>query len=178
MHRYINRLFLALLFAASLPVMLLGQVNVNGGQTPQQYLDAFSGQGVVSFGPSYIGDPVSIGSFDVQTGGPDFGINSGIILSTGDATDLQTITSNTADGTGFTSNGGSDPDLAGLITVPVDDAAVFRFSFVPDRDSVAFRYVFASEEYNEFAPPNSSSFNDVFAFFISDQVSLVSRTLR
>ena len=34
-------------------------------------------------------------------------------------------------------------------------------------DSIEITYVFGSDEYLEFAPPNSSTFNDVFGFFIS-----------
>ncbi|MEL6133650.1 MAG: choice-of-anchor L domain-containing protein, partial [Bacteroidota bacterium] len=43
------------------------------------------------------------------------------------------------------------------------DACVIKFDITPYCDSIGIRYVFASEEYNEFV----NSFNDIFAFFIS-----------
>ena len=47
------------------------------------------------------------------------------------------------------------------------NAAILEFDFVPYADTVAFNYVFGSEEYPEYAPPESSTYNDVFGFFIS-----------
>ena len=44
------------------------------------------------------------------------------------------------------------------------DAAILEFDFVPSADTVKFNYVFASEEYLDFV---NSTYNDVFAFFIS-----------
>jgi uncharacterized repeat protein (TIGR01451 family) len=53
------------------------------------------------------------------------------------------------------------------------DAAVLEFDFVPASSTVSFRYVFASDEYNEFV----GLINDVFAFFIDGQnVALVPGT--
>jgi plastocyanin len=44
------------------------------------------------------------------------------------------------------------------------DAAVLEFDFVPQTDTALFRFVFASDEYNEWA---NTPFNDVFAFYIN-----------
>ena len=43
----------------------------------------------------------------------------------------------------------------------------FQFDFEVQSDMIQFSYVFASEEYPEYAPPNSSAYSDVFAFYIS-----------
>src|SRR5262249_36262721 len=44
------------------------------------------------------------------------------------------------------------------------DATVLEFDFVPSFSTLTFRYVFSSEEYNEYA---NSDYNDTFAFFVN-----------
>jgi hypothetical protein len=47
------------------------------------------------------------------------------------------------------------------------DATRLEFDFTsPVNQTVSVRFVFASEEYPEFAPPNNSFFNDIFGFFV------------
>jgi len=58
----------------------------------------------------------------------------------------------------------NDPDLNAIALATMNNEAIIEFDFVPDGDSVVFRYVFASEEYPEWSP---SSFNDAFGFFLS-----------
>jgi hypothetical protein len=61
-------------------------------------------------------------------------------------------------------NLGGDADLQALVVDPTYDASVLEFDFITVSDSAVFNFVFGSEEYNEFV---NSTFNDVFAFFIS-----------
>lgn len=60
--------------------------------------------------------------------------------------------------------GQSDPDLEQISGFNINDAAVLEFDFVPNGDSLEFRYVFSSTEYEGFT---CSSFNDAFGFFLS-----------
>ncbi len=60
-----------------------------------------------------------------------------------------------------------DSDLAGLIGLTagdLNDATILEFDFVPTFPTIAFRYVFGSEEYPEYA---NIQYNDVFGFFVN-----------
>ena len=96
------------------------------------------------------------------TDGSVIGIESGILLTSGDAA-LVTST-NTSDGaTGVTGLGG-DPDLAALVPETTTyDALVLEFDFESAGGDVFFNYSFGSEEYNEYV---NSPYNDVFGFFL------------
>ncbi|MBK8340261.1 MAG: choice-of-anchor L domain-containing protein [Flavobacteriales bacterium] len=90
------------------------------------------------------------------------GINSGLLLTTGDVTVAFGPNNNTGAGSPAAPSA-SDPDLALLANVPINDAAVLEFDFVPSGTQVSFNFVFASEEYLEFV----DQFNDAFGFFLS-----------
>jgi gliding motility-associated-like protein len=134
--------------------------------TPQNLIEnVFLGQGVEVSNITYNGDNVAVGYF---TGGQNsVGIDRGIIMTTGRAATQGTnygCNSDGADFANFSNSGGStEPDLAPLITVGLNDVAVFTITFIPTSDTLRFRYCFASEEYPEFA---CSPYNDVFGFFI------------
>jgi len=140
--------------------------------TPLQLAQMLAGPGVTVSNVTFVGANVAGGSF---TGGlaDGLGIGSGVILSSGDI--ANGAGPNTQDG--ITTNN-STPGDASLNTIvgaghTTFDAAVLEFDFVPATSNVSFRYVFASEEYNEFV----GAFNDVFAFFIDGQnVALIPST--
>ncbi len=90
------------------------------------------------------------------------GINSGIILSTGNV--LGAPGPNSSPNMSTVNSRGGDGTLNTIVT-PTYDAMGLEFNFVPESNVITFRYVFASEEYNEFV---NSSFNDVFGFFITN----------
>lgn len=86
------------------------------------------------------------------------GIESGIILTTGDAASAEGP--NTADNT---SGSGVSASLS--------------FDFTTDTGNLFFNYVFASEEYNEFTNLVSSLFNDSFELRVDDvNVALIPGT--
>jgi Calx-beta domain/SprB repeat/CHU_C Type IX secretion signal domain len=91
------------------------------------------------------------------------GFNTGVLISTGDASTA--IGPNDADNAGSGVGGGnSDADLGALTTQSMFDVAKLEFDFRPTQTPVVFEYVFASEEYCEFV---NAGYNDIFGFFIS-----------
>ena len=71
-------------------------------------------------------------------------------------------------GAGVDNNVGGSALLTGLVTgAQTFNATILEFDFIPFSDTVRFKYVFGSDEYPEFAPPNNMGYNDVFGFFIS-----------
>ncbi len=129
------------------------------------------GGGVSANNTSMFGDAIQIGFFNgVNT---NLGLDSGIVMSTGDIADLDP----TSFGGGNTPmNTNSDPDLLNvansvppLINQPffvsgIFDVATIEFDFIPTSDTVSFNYVFGSNEYLTWV---NSEYNDVFGFFIS-----------
>jgi gliding motility-associated-like protein len=126
------------------------------------------GPGVTVSNITFNGSASSIGSFNAS--GTNLGITNGIVMTTG--TVLNTGAGpqgpNNQPGAGVDNNAGGSALLTNLINgTQTYNAAILEFDFIPYSDTVRFKYVFGSDEYPEFAPPNSSGFNDVFGFFIS-----------
>ncbi len=92
------------------------------------------------------------------------GLDQGIILSTGhvaDAIGPNNLPNTTTDFNRLV----DDPDLVILSGGSgIYDAVSLEFDFTPTDTGIVFSYVFASEEYCEYA---ASPFNDVFGFFLS-----------
>jgi gliding motility-associated-like protein len=126
------------------------------------------GPGVTVSNITYSGAGAAISEFTANN--TNLGIASGIVMTTG------TVLNNGAgpQGPNNSTNAGVDNNVGGStllggITggVTTYNAATLEFDFVPYSDTIRFKYVFGSEEYPEYAPPNNSSYNDVFGFFIS-----------
>lgn len=115
------------------------------------------------------GESIQLGFFNGVNS--NIGLDSGIVMSTGDILDIVPGS--------FSGNiplGGSDPDLLTLAnSVPpligqtftvgsTNHSAILEFDFVPAADTVKFRYVFGSDEYTTYI---NTQYNDVFGFFIS-----------
>jgi hypothetical protein len=129
--------------------------------TATDLVNALLGSGVTASNITYTGASVAAGKFSGGSG--ILGLDSGVVLSSGAISNV--IGPNKS--TFTTANNGTpgDTDLNALVTPnPTFDAAVLQFDFLPTSNTISFQYVFASEEYNEFA---NSSFNDVFAFFVN-----------
>lgn len=99
--------------------------------------------------------------FKYPSGGK-LGIQEGLLMTTGTAIGSKGPNSSPIQSTDNMSVG--DADLDFLSKSNTYDAVVLEFDFVPVSEWISFRYVFASEEYLEYANRN---FNDVFGFFLS-----------
>ncbi len=140
-------------------ITISAQISVTSITPNSAVQNVLIGVGVTASNIQYHGSNAAIGKFTSTSASLPF--SSGIILSTG----LATAVSGNATSFASTDNSqGSDPQLAAIADAVVKDASVLEFDFIPESDTVRFRYIFASEEY-----PNFVGFgvNDIFGFFIS-----------
>ncbi|KPV39714.1 hypothetical protein AN478_11455 [Thiohalorhabdus denitrificans] len=155
---------LALLLAGTGPVHAIA---VDPSEDADTLVDAVLGPGITLDGaPSYSDGPDAAQS-GIFTGGNDagIGIEEGVLMTSGSAANVDG--SNHGDYTSTETGAPGDPDLDALVAPgETRDAAVLELDFSTDSGNLAFDYVFASEEYNEFV---GSSFNDVFAFFVDGE---------
>ncbi|MFM7566806.1 MAG: choice-of-anchor L domain-containing protein [Flavobacteriales bacterium] len=166
MSKIITSLFLFICLSSFVNAQLI----TSPGQTPQNLVqNILIGPGVTVSNILYNGSPMAISSFTAN--GTNLGINQGIVMTTGTVVNngsgpqgpnnaASSGIDNNSPGSGLLSNN----ILGGTQTY---NAATLEFDFIPYADTVRFKYVFGSEEYPEFAPPNNSTYNDVFGFFIS-----------
>ena len=161
--------FLLFYIGISIPVLLRAQLLTNNALNPQGLVqNVLLGNGVTVSNVTYNGSPVAIAQFTAAN--TTLGINSGIVLTTG--TTLPNGDGphgpNDASGAGVDNNMGGFSLLSQAINgTQTYNAAILEFDFIPYADTVRFKYVFGSDEYPEFAPPNNTTYNDVFGFFIS-----------
>jgi gliding motility-associated-like protein len=158
-----QRLKYVFIFLCLVPGISFGQLIVDDGVSASEAVNGvLSGGGVTIENIQHSGDGNQLGVFDSELS--NIGLSAGIMLSTGSihgAIGPNSTSSHTSSGG---NTGASDPDLELLTGIEMNDASVLEFDFMPAGDSVVFKYVFASEEYNEYA---CSDFNDAFGFFLS-----------
>ena len=146
-----------LIFAA---LQVNAQLTFDTSKPVDTLIADFVGSGVTISNVTFTGGPQSIASFN---GSSSLGSSQGIVFTSGTIDSLM-ATSAISFLSGSLSLPG-DADLNAIVGGGLTyDASVLEFDFVATNNTLLFDYVFASEEYNEYA---GSSFNDVFAFFIS-----------
>jgi hypothetical protein len=163
-----NCKYLYLIVVAFLQVdqQVIGQtLTVNAAYSPQQLVEDFLlGPNVLVSNIQFTGNEGARGYFDGANS--NIGLPSGILLSTGLATDAEgpNGTPLSDQGTGF--GGEGDSVLGSIIGAPfsTNDAAILEFDFQLPSDTVYLRYVFASNEYMLYAGAGT---NDIFAVFLS-----------
>lgn len=141
--------------------LVFGQT-VTTPATPTQAVQNLLGTATTPVNVQYLGNAQQLATF--TTSGNNLPISSGVVMSTGNATNamLNGPSSNFLSGTagGVTGN----PLLNAISGVNTYDGAILQFDFVPVGDTMKFNYVFASEEYNDYT---NSTVNDAFGFFLS-----------
>jgi hypothetical protein len=140
-----------------------GQLVVSADTNANNLVTALlSGSGIPFSNATYSGGFSGAGYFanGLSVG---LGIDEGILLSSGNVLDAPGPNSSDSMTTTYFTAG--DPDLDVLAGVPTTDAARLQFDFTANEgDDLVFRYVFASDEYNEYV--GNLSFNDPFAFYL------------
>lgn len=123
-----------------------------------------AGSNVTTSNATFAGHPNQLATF---TDGTDkIGFEEGVAITTGNASFAGTFGTGNVGDASPTGTAQGDPDLELLIGggSNVDNAGVLQFDFVTTATSVAFEFVFASEEYLEYV---GSGYNDAFGFFLS-----------
>ena len=148
------------------------QMTVNSGFTPLEYVQELVGPGITVSNVVMTNNSANqIGIFDGQNS--NIGFNSGVVMAAGPVNGL--IGNAAMADAGQPGNGQTDADLltvaqsvtsnpsSGFIN-SVNDVISLEFDFVPSSNVASFNFVFSSDEYTQWI---NSSFNDVFAFFVS-----------
>jgi gliding motility-associated-like protein len=152
--------------------------NTSNTKSPEQLVkEVLAGKGVQISNVTFKGYVKQRGEF---SGVSNIGLSSGVIISSGTVLDENNNGKKTGPKGPNNNNGAvsvsntpfiSDIDLANLAGRDLGetkDVAAIEFDFIPEGDSIIFRYVFASEEYpRDFSTGNGPPKNDVFGFFIS-----------
>lgn len=159
-------IFLVFLFSKSINA----QITVQNTLTPEQIVqNVLLGSGITVSNITVNGNNLNAKSISQQVGtftkgNSSFPIDNGVIISTGIVTNAPGTSSSQSSNSITTNYSDTDPDLAQITGVSINDALILEFDFQPDGDSLSFNYCFASEEYPTYV---TGTFNDVFGFFIS-----------
>ena len=168
----VKRSLLYLVFLFSVQVAS-SQIEVDQSLTIEEYVDLLVGSGVEVSNITFTGSNVQIG---YMTGGEGtiFPISQGIALSTDDVSNMpDPFGINTVP---FDEQVNDDEDLLTVAnSVPplinqafsvsaTNDLSILEFDFVATGDLLSFNYSFGSDEYLIWV---NSSYNDIFAFFLS-----------
>lgn len=136
------------------------QINIDTTHSAEYLVNnILLGSGVLTGNVKFTGEKHAIGIYGDSS--RQIGINSGIVLTSGNA--FYVMGPNKSPRTGWASNARGDEELDNIARGKTYDASVLEFDFVTTSENLSFKYVFASEEYLEYV---GSKFNDVFAFFI------------
>lgn len=139
---------------------VFSQLSVNANVTTQQLVQTIIGPG---YNVSNIKLNCPQGAFATFTSaGTNLGLNGGILLTTGKASNA--IGPNNNNKLGFNNGASGDSQLDILLGTETYDGCALEFDLIPSCDTLKIKYAFGSEEYPEYV---NKSFNDVFSFFVT-----------
>ncbi|MBC3847260.1 T9SS type B sorting domain-containing protein [Winogradskyella echinorum] len=162
-----KNIYLFLFFCAYMCFTYAQQISTDNSQQPNQLIqnlvgdNCASASNITSSINGSVNNIMSYGSFD--KGASNFPLDSGIVLSTGNVTSVgnDVISENLSDGE---IDWGTDPDVENILGISQTlNATSIEFDFVSANNFVAFKYLFASDEYQQEYP---CTFQDVFAILI------------
>ncbi len=137
------------------------QLEVTYNVTPEEMVEAFIGPGINYSNVLFTGALISRGVFS-NGNNTNIGVDQGIALTSGRIELI--VGPNNSSSAGYNNGEPGDPWLTICLGNSTYDASVLEFDFIPAADTAWCRYVFGSEEYNEWV---GSSFNDIFGFFVN-----------
>lgn len=179
MKKYIILLIFSMLFTFGITAQNQNlTVSSLVGQSVESILQAhLAGEGVLITGcdcPNVFSAPAKfnnqtgnvtypqIGTFN-RNGFVNFPFASGLVLTTGNVS-VAAGPNSSGGSTQAVTNYYAENQLSSLATSSINGSASLEFDFIAMADEFAFNYIFGSEEYCEYV---NSSYNDVFAFFLT-----------
>lgn len=153
-------LIFTLLVSSASTAQLVVDNAINANAAVQNVL---LGAGVTANNITFQGDNAQIGGFNCN--GCGLGIVNGVVIGSGNVNGASGLNNSGSFNLGppNSNDGFGDVDLGTLSGMDLNNTAILEFDFVPTGDSLAFNYVFSSEEYPEYV----NSINDAFGFFLS-----------
>jgi hypothetical protein len=151
---------------------VLGPLSVSDMSTGTTALDLAQeivGDGVTIVSASFSGVDQQAATFtgaqDATTGAPNaIGFDTGVILTSGFATDFFGNNDSGSTSRNLTSGGLAELDALNTSGALTEDAAVLDITFIPTESEITMQYVFGSEEYPEYV---YSNFNDSWGIFVN-----------
>jgi hypothetical protein len=140
-----------------------GQIVITSGAevTPVDMVETILEEGIIYDNVTFTGADTARGIF-TNGSSTNLGLDVGIFLTTGSGYNIPGP-NNFA--TASANNGMPGNAILNSITTGTTyDASVLEFDFIPETDTIRIKYVFGSEEYNEYV---GSAYNDVFGLFIT-----------
>lgn len=151
-------------------MLTASELPVDTSATADDMASEMFGNGIEIVSASYTGNAAASGIYsDGDATAP--GVtpsDTGVILSTGNASDITNSSGDANVLTGTSTNHGlaGDSDLDAISGQTTFDAAIFDATFIPDGSTLSMQVVFASEEYLEYT---NSGFNDAVGIWVNGE---------